>query len=276
MENLTDISTLKRLLAKNSIRPQQSSGQHFLVCEEVVEATILVLNNEIKNITELGAGAGTLTRALLEAGYRVRAIERDTALSNLMKVGIPKKLQDNLVMEKNDLRKVDWGWQEPYQVVGNIPYNLSGLIIRRLTLLGPAPERTILLVQREVGERLTASEGNLSLLGLAVQLWGEATRLLNVPANCFWPVPKVDSQLVLLSPRTSAGVTSEEREKTLALAKQFFQAKRKQMGGRMRVLFDLKTERAEEILRGVGVTPMMRPQEVPIKAWLELVRVVYS
>ncbi|MFH1353851.1 MAG: rRNA adenine dimethyltransferase family protein [bacterium] len=276
-KNLTDISTIKALLAKKGVCPQRSSGQHFLVCEEVVEATLLALSNEVTEITELGAGLGTLTQALLGAGYKVKAVERDAALNDLIWFGIPKNLKGNLDLIRGDLREVNWSWQKAYQLVGNIPYNLSGLIIRRLTLLNPAPDRVVLLVQREVGKRLTASEGSLSLIGVAVQLWGSAESLLNVPASCFWPVPQVDSQLVLLIPRTGAGATSaERREKVLTLARQFFQTKRKQMGGRMRQLLGIKTERAEKMLREANIEPIMRPQEVSIKAWLALSRVVYS
>lgn len=275
-KNLTDVSYLKTLLAKKGVRPRRSAGQHFLVCEEAVEATLLVLSNDVKQVTELGAGVGTLTQALLGAGYKVRAIEREAALGDLIKAGMSEKLRNNLDLVRDDLREADWSWREAYQLVGNIPYNLSGLIIRRLTLLEPAPERAVLLVQQEVGERLTAKVGNLSLVSVAVQLWGRAERLLNVPASCFWPIPKVDSQLVLLCPTTEVNVTSEEREAALAVAKKFFQAKRKQVGGVIRQVFNWPAEEAAGVLQQIGVKPTARPQEVPSEAWLALSRMVYS
>lgn len=274
-KNLTDISHLKALLAEADIVPRHSAGQHFLVCAEVVEATLLALDSSAR-VTELGAGVGTLTGMLLEAGYKVRAIERDAALGNLIKAGIPRRMTDRLELVIDDLRAAAWGRDDNYQLVGNIPYNLSGFIVRRLTQLTPAPERAVLLVQREVGERLTAREGNLSLIGLAVRLWGKAEKLLNVPASCFWPMPKVASQLILLSPAGGAGVKSEEREATLALAKQFFQVKRKQMGGRTRQLFGLPPGAASALLRQAGIEPTQRPQEISASAWLALARVVYS
>ncbi len=274
-KNLTDISYLKALLAKAGIAPRHSAGQHFLVCAEVVEATLLALDGSTR-VTELGAGVGTLTGVLLEAGYKVRAIERDAALGNLIKEGIPRRMTGRLELVIDDLRTAAWGGDDNYQLVGNIPYNLSGFIIRRLTQLNPAPERAVLLVQREVGERLTAPVGNLSLIGLAVQLWGKAETLLNVPASCFWPEPKVDSQLILLIPAGRTSVKVKEREAALALAKQFFQVKRKQVGGRMRQLFGLEAGAAAARLRQVGIEPTQRPQEIPASAWLALSRVVYS
>lgn len=275
-KNLTNTSHLKALLAKAGIVPQHSAGQHFLVCAEVVEATLLALDSSLARVTELGAGVGTLTGMLLEAGYKVRAIERDAALGNLIKAGIPRRMIGRLELVIDDLRTAAWGGSENYQLVGNIPYNLSGFIIRRLTQLNPVPGRAVLLVQREVGERLTAPVGNLSLIGLAVQLWGKAEKLLNVPASCFWPMPKVASQLILLSPAVRTSIKVKEREAALALAKQFFQARRKQVGGRMRQLFGLEPDAAATLLHQVGIKPTQRPQEIPAAAWLALSRVVYS
>lgn len=275
-KNLTDISYLKALLAKAGIAPQHSAGQHFLVCAEVVEATLLALDGSLARVTELGAGVGTLTGVLLEAGYKVRAIERDAALGNLIKAGIPRRMTGRLELVIDDLRTAAWGGDDNYQLVGNIPYNLSGFIIRRLTQLTPAPERAVLLVQREVGERLTAPVGNLSLIGLAVQLWGKAETLLNVPASCFWPEPKVDSQLVLFYPTPEGGISREEREAVLKLAGQFFRARRKQMGGTLRRLFNWEEREVGEVLQQSDIKPSMRPQEIPIEAWLALSRVVYS
>ena len=275
-KNLTNISHLKALLAKAGIVPQHSAGQHFLVCAEVVEATLLALDGSPARVTELGAGVGTLTGVLLEAGYKVRAIERDAALGNLIKKGVPRRMTGQLELVIDDLRTAAWEGDDNYQLVGNIPYNLSGFIIRRLTQLNPAPERAVLLVQREVGERLTAPVGNLSLLALAVQLWGKAETLLNVPASCFWPEPKVDSQLVLFYPTPEGGISREEREAVLKLAGQFFRARRKQMGGTLRRLFNWEEREVGEVLQRSDIKPSMRPQEIPASAWLALSRVVYS
>lgn len=274
-KNLTDKDQVASLLAKAGRKPRRGLGQNFLVCEEVVEATLLALTRQ-RPITELGAGIGTLTRALLEAGYKVRAIERDATLAGLVMSGLPRQLKKNLDLIINDLREVAWGWQSPYQLVGNIPYNLSGLVIRKLTQLTPAPERVVLLVQQEVGERLTARAGDLSLISVAVQMWGSAEKLLNVPASCFWPEPKVNSQLVLLSPKVNVASDSGEREAVLKLAKYFFQAKRKQIGGVMRRVFNMSAAEVENMLQQAGIEWTARPQEIPVKAWLALSRVVYS
>lgn len=278
--NLTDAASVASLLSAAGITPTRSAGQNFLVCEEVVEATLASLRGGYgrqasqNHVTELGAGIGTLTQALAAAGFYVKAIERDEALAAILEKQLPKKLRERVEIVRDDLRNVDWSFDsaqdKAYQLVGNIPYNLSGWIIRRITQLDPAPERVILLVQREVAERLTAVPPNMNMLGLSVQLWGEATALLPVPVSCFWPQPKVDSNLVMLVPDADASAGGRAREDVLAAAKICFQAKRKQLGGVLKRAYGASKEDVEGWLTGVGASPQTRPQELSAAQWQQL------
>lgn len=269
---LTEVSYLKELLAQQNIVLRRESGQHFLVCEDVVEATINALQDGPQNIAELGAGIGTLTVALLKAGFNVRAIEHDRRLINVLMTTAAEK-QGKLEVVAGDLRRELWVWDSPYQLVGNIPYNLSGLIVRKLTQLEVVPERVVLLVQREVGERLMAKIPDMHLLSVAIQLWGRVQLLKRVPRGCFWPPPQVDSELVLLTPH-QAGLPVAEREQVMAVAKHFFRTRRKQMGGGIRRLLNLKEAQALELLTGADIRPEQRPQEITISQWIQLTRLI--
>lgn len=264
--SLTDRDYLQALLRKHNITPSRSAGQSFLICPEPVEAVITALEGGPKTITELGAGPGAMTQDLLAAGFSVRAIEEDKALAAILKKVLGKKYADQLELVRDDLRKAVWEHKTDWALAGNIPYNLSGLILRRLTKLKPAPAQAVLMVQREVGQRLAAEAGNMNLLGLAVQLWGAAHLLLNVPRTCFWPAPQVDSQLVLLVPHDS-GRPVGEREAVVRLARVFFQRKRKQIGGVLRREFNLTSKQIDEILLAVGVLATARPQELSVEQW---------
>ena len=270
LNNLTDIKFLKKLLQKEDIDPKHSMGQNFLICSEVLEATIMALREGPENITELGAGMGTLTQALLASKFNVRAIERDERLAGLLKALTTKKLASRLTVVSGDLRYEEWAWGKPFSVAGNIPYSLSGLIIRRVTQLEPAPQFAVLLVQKEVGERLTIQLPNLHLISVAVQLWGRAEKILNVPADCFYPKPKVDSQLVLMRPRLDNRLSIEARERALKIIKRFFQTKRKQIGGIMQQQFELSKADTGKILRLAGINRKQRPQEVSPDQWIIL------
>ncbi len=266
---LTNSRTLKTLLAREGFRPRRSAGQHFLVCPEVVETNLLALAGAPRQATELGSGVGTLTQALVAAGFAVKAVERDVQLARVLQVVIPRAQRSRLELVIHDLRDVSWEWQVPYCLVGNIPYNLSGFIIRRLVQLDPAPERAVLLVQKEVGERVKTGAPHMSLLGLTVHLWGEVTMLLKVPRSCFWPQPRVDSQLLLVVPHHH--YTVEEREEIIALARRFFQAKRKQIGGTLARILEISPTRVARHLHELGLRPAQRPQELALEQWRALV-----
>lgn len=267
---LTNINYLRGLLKKKRLAPVRSAGQNFLVCEEVVEAILSVLAEGPKRVTELGAGVGTLTQGLLASGYRIKAIERDKRLSQILLSCISAKDKDQLNLLLGDLRDIAWEWDEDYSLVGNIPYNLSGLIIRRITLLKPMPALVVLLVQQEVAQRMIAQPPEMSLVSLAVQLWGSPHEVLQVPANCFWPEPKVSSTLVVLLPHVEGkeeATLISEREEIMAFAKPLFQQKRKQIGGGLRRLNDISEEQIAGLCNGSGVELTARPQELTLKQW---------
>jgi 16S rRNA (adenine1518-N6/adenine1519-N6)-dimethyltransferase len=182
-------------------------------------------------------------------------------------------MHSQLTLIEDDLRSASWEQHEPYQIVGNIPYHLSGLIIRHITQLEPVPRQAILLVQKEVAQRLIATPPNLQLIGLAVQLWGTAQILRTVPANCFWPAPKVDSSLVALKPHVAPQtVTRAEREAVLGYARHFFSQRRKQMGGVLKRWRNLNETGAAALLQQAAIDPQQRPQEVTIPQWISLAR----
>ncbi len=264
---LTDVSVIKEILGSAGVEPKHSAGQNFLICSEVIEATLTAIEGGPQNVTELGSGLGVLTQALAVSGYDVRGIEKDDVFVDLLPKHIPAKLREHVEIIHADLKDVAWEWDTPYYLVGNIPYNLSGYIIRRMTQLDPAPTRVILLVQKEVGQRIVAGVPDMSLLSLAVSLWGKADRILNVPPSCFWPQPTVSSSLILLEPSVDA---APNREEIMTFAKPFFQNKRKQMGGTLRRAYSMEQNRAEELLKSADIAPTARPQEVSPRQWISL------
>lgn len=272
--NITKQSILKTMLSQHGIEPSRSSGQNFLICNQPITKTLEHISNGPRQITELGAGHGPLTLALVKAGYEVRAIERDEKLLDIMNQIIPRKDINNLHVKKDDLKKAEWSWPVPYQLVGNIPYNLSGLILRRITELDPAPSKVIFLMQKEVGERLVARTPNMNMLALSVQLWGTPYRVLDVPADCFWPQPQVQSQLIEISPHHKPLFTKLEQSEILQVAKPLFQTKRKQLAGSMARVFNMERITAENILKQSNIKPSQRPQELSIEQWYKVTRLL--
>lgn len=270
--NLTDVPTIKKLLGEEGAEPSRAWGQNFLISPEVVEASMVALEGAPRRATELGSGLGVFTTQLAAGGFEVKAIEKDRNLTAILRRVLPPKLRSQVTILENDLRDVEWSWDEPYVLVGNIPYNLSGLIFRRLTQLEPAPERAIFLVQKEVGERVRTGEPDMSLLSLAVRLWGRVDKILNVPPHCFWPQPKVSSQLILLAPHADQKLSLQERESILGTAKKIFAGKRKQIGGQISRIFGLPADEVAELLSSLGILLTARPQELSVEGWVALAK----
>lgn len=271
MSPITDKKTLQQLLAAQQHQPQRSAGQNFLICPGPVTATTAALLDNLAQVVELGAGAGALTEALLAAGHQVTAIERDPVLSVLLQKRLLPSYNKQLTVVSDDMRRHSWERPTPYALVGNIPYNLSGYILRRLPGLTPQPEQVVLLVQREVGQRLMAEPPQMSLLSVAVQLWGTPQRLMPVPARCFWPKPKIDSLLVSLTPHRQQ-LPAADYQATVDVARLAFRTKRKQLGGSLRRALTLPEQRITEQLAAAGLSPSQRPEEVSVKQWTTLAK----
>lgn len=266
-DSLTSPDVLKTVLAHHKIQPSKSLGQNFLICEEVIDAVLLGLEGASKNITELGPGLGTLTQGLIAHGYHVRGIEKDDDFVRILPKMLPPKYRGNLTVIHGDLKDIDWQSGEDYSIVGNIPYNLSGLIIRRLTKLQTVPYAAIFLMQQEVVDRILMRDNSMSLLALAVGLWGTAKLLLRVPPSCFIPQPKVHSAVILLRPSLHP-LTVDSHEEILRKAKPFFQAKRKQLGTVLKKHYHKTSEDIAVIKTNTGISAERRPETLSIQEWV--------
>ncbi len=277
---LTDPDVLKSVLAKHGIRTARSLGQNFLICEEVVQSVLVALEGGSNQVTELGPGVGTLTQGLIAHGYHVRAIEKDDEFVNILPGMMPANLRKNLTIIHGDLKDEEWlafvppagdttATNNGYAIVGNIPYNLSGFIIRRLTKLQTPPSKAIFLVQKEVADRILMRDNAMSLLSLSIALWGHAELLLRVPPSCFIPQPSVHSALIMLTPSPNQPPVAV-REKIIATAKPFFQAKRKQIGHTLKTNFAKSQDDVREIEQRINISATARPENLSVSDWAAL------
>lgn len=269
LQPLTNPDVLKSVLASHKVRASKSLGQNFLICEEVIQSALIALEGGPKFITELGPGVGTLTQGLISQGYHVRAIEKDDEFVKILPGMMPAKLRKNLEIIHGDLKEEEWVYDEPWSLVGNVPYNLSGFIIRRLTKIQPPPHSAIFLMQREVADRILMRDNAMSLLSLSVALWGSAQLLLQIPPGCFIPQPKVYSSLIMLTPSPDQ-LPVQKREDILAKAKPFFQAKRKQIGHTLKSAYEKNLEQIQELLQPLNIPHTARPENLSAANWIAL------
>lgn len=251
-------------------RPKRSLGQNFLrdrsVLRRIVAAAGLLPGDEV---LEIGPGTGVLTEALIQSGARVTAIELDDWLLAALAERYAADPRVRLI--RGDALQVDPGglFPGPYKVVANIPYAITGPLLRRLLETDHPASRLVLMVQREVARRMAASPGDLSLLGVSVQYFARVRIVARVPATAFRPRPKVDSAVVLLEPLVHAPAP-HERQVFFEVVRAGFHTRRKQLINGLAHGLALDRQVALDLLTAARIDPTRRAEELSVAEWERL------
>jgi 16S rRNA (adenine1518-N6/adenine1519-N6)-dimethyltransferase len=265
-------------------------GQHFLADRAILDAIVDALRPAPSDVVlEVGAGTGTLTRRLAPRVARVIAVEKDRRLAAelLQSVGgrePDSALPDNVAVVAGDALDLDWhvllaGRPRPGEaaparkIVGNIPYYLTSPLIDK-ALTPPLPAVVVYLVQREVAERLVATPGTRAFgaLTAGVAAVARTERLRTVPPGAFRPAPRVSSALVRFTPLSAPMVDPLALPDYRAFLAALFGQRRKQLGRSVRNLFGVNHARADELLRGAGISPDRRPEMLTPQELVKLFR----
>lgn len=272
----------RTLVTQQHLRAGERLGQHFLVDKLVLSDIVRTAEvDPAVPVLEVGGGFGVLTLALLEQGAQVTSVELDKRLAaglrKLGSVGSALTVCEGDVIKLTDsallaaLRVGAGG----FDIVANLPYEISGAFLRRFLGGSFRPRTMTLLLQREVGERLTAAPGDMSLLGLLAELACSSREVVRlVPPQAFWPAPRVTSCLVRFALRSSA-----EREHTLGglpeaevwrLARIGFAARRKVLKNNLASALPLSAETIAVELAALGLSSTVRAQELNLAHWVHL------
>lgn len=249
---------------------KKSLGQHWLKDREIL-ATIADAG-EIEatdTVLEIGPGLGTLTSELLKRAKKVVAVEIDGDLARKLPGQFPGK---NLEVINQDILEFDLTQlPENYIVVANVPYYITSKIVRHLMTSQNKPSRTVLLIQKEVAERIAAGPGDMSILTVSTQIYAEAELDILVPAEFFTPPPKVDSQVVVLHTRDEPLVQPEDEKAFFRMMKAGFSAKRKKLRSSLSGGLAISKPEAEALLVKAGIDPNARAEDLELTAWAQLV-----
>ena len=251
--------------------PKKSLGQHWLkdpeILADIAEAAELTGDDVV---LEIGPGLGTLTSRLLARANSVTAVEFDADLARKLPGQFPGK---NLEVFNEDILQFDLN-QLPknYKVVANVPYYITSKIVEKLMTAENKPSIAVLLVQKEVAERIAADPGNMSVLSVSVQIFAEAELDIEVPRQFFTPPPKVDSQVVVLRTCNSPLITSEDQRDFFRIVKAGFSAKRKKLRSSLSGGLGINKSVAEELLKNAGISPDARAEDLAIEDWRRLLK----
>jgi len=272
--DLTDPRTVTAVARRVGLRRDTNLGQHFLVDRQVLEAIVDALDPGTESeVLEIGCGLGTLTGALAARARRVVAIDIDPAC--VAGTEITQRANANVTVLQADARVVDppaLGFTKGWLATGNLPYQLTGLVLTRLLEAADPPARAVVLVQREVAARLAAEPGDWSLATVAVRSHAGVERLLDVPPHAFDPPPAVHSSILRLVPATV--MEASMRRQVLALAKPLFQSRRKTLRNGLARALGNDVAAAAAVLAAAGIDPGRRPGTLRLDEWELLARAV--
>lgn len=249
------------------MKNKKSLGQHWLKNRAILDQIAdLAATAGVETCLEIGPGLGTLTSSLLKRFAKVIAIEYDADLARKLPASFPGK---NLQVVNEDILAADLPsltQGAPYVIAGNIPYYITSPIVRKTLELSPSPAKIVLLMQKEVAERIAAEVGNYSLLGLRVQNLATVQLGPVVKAAEFTPPPKVDSQILILIPRTAPQVP----ETVITLAARGFSSPRKKLAGVLAGVANLSKDQWRSLLITNNLNPDSRAQDLTLQDWQNL------
>lgn len=269
-----DVKSVKILLKKYGIRPLKSLGQNFLVNEKVFDQIMKAAelsNNDI--ILEIGPGIGNLTLKLGEKAQKVIAIEKDKKMCEILKKVLENQNIKNIKVINQDALKLDFSQytQKPYKLVANLPYYITSFIIRKFLELKKPPESMILMVQKEVAQRICAKPPKLSLLAVSVQFYAKPKIISYVSKKSFWPRPKVDSAIIKIIP-FKVSWSQKYAEKFFEIVKAGFSHPRKQLINNLSKGLNLEKQRIEKWLLKNKIQPSQRAETLSVEYWQKLTK----
>lgn len=299
-----------KLMKNAGVYASKDRGQNFLLDEHVILEMVKagkVTNDDL--VVEIGPGFGVLTKALADKAKELLAIELDQKLGEYLQktLGGQKAVRiihgDALSAETfhalvqwlgghsnievpSDVKSPDYQktletLDLRYKLIANLPYQITSRILRQFLESFPRPSLMVIMVQKEVAERMMAEPGQMSLLALSVQVYSQVHMVQQVPASSFFPQPKVDSAVIhcdLTKPnRAYWALDLQERAIFWQLAHAGFASKRKQLKNNLQSVFTQKTiVEIADMLKDLDLKETCRAQELSIEQWCALSKVIYS
>lgn len=286
-------SEVKSWCIENGFHPNRTLGQNFLIDRNTIDAIVSAANIKAgDHVLEVGPGMGAITRAMLETGAEVTAVEKDEILAALLRESCCREFS-NFTLYTSDMLDVSLdailscgktdkeacSESLPYfsKFVSNLPYSVGTRILLDICRHPLAPETCMVMVQKEVADRLAAAPGtnDRGQAGVWVQQSYDVTTVKTVKPTCFWPKPEISSTVVRLTRHSRLPLSIKERQIFESITKLAFMHRRKQMAAIFRKSSqfpELAENGAETWLASAGLQPDIRPENITNEQWRDLSR----
>ena len=276
MSSFLSPTKLRELCSQYNLSPSKKYGQNYLISDapirKMIEASDL---KKTDTVVEIGPGFGVLTFALAEKAQKVIAFEIERRLEEYWEE--KQKEYNNIeIVWGNAIRQLTINNSQltgSYKVVANLPYQITSNVLRTLLELPHTPQSITVMVQKEVAERICAKPGDMSLLAVSVQYFGEPRIIAKVGKGNFWPEPKVDSAVLYIK------TSKHQNTKTIFSDQEFFRVvragfanKRKQLWRNLSAGLGLDSSQVKEVLYDVVKNEKVRAEELSVVEWKEVVK----
>ncbi len=270
-----DAAAVRTTLRAAGLRARHGLSQNFLADPDVLEAILAEADPRPgRRILEIGPGLGLLTGGLLEAGALVTAVELDRGLAALLRERFAEpidagalRLVEGDALDQDLVRLLE----PPYDVVANLPYHITSPILHALLGRSPRPHRAVLMVQREVAERIAAPPGKMSYLSVFVQYHARVRIAFGVPPGSFEPEPAVESAVIVVEPYDADDRLDPATEDELwRVVQAAFRERRKMIHNVLARQLPIDAGRVTAALAAANIDPERRPQTLAVGEWLAL------
>ncbi len=268
---LPKIKEISRLF---EIVPSRSKGQNFLINEHIYDEIVKAADlKPTDTVLEIGPGLGFLTAKLAAKVKQVIAVELDDKLAAYLKMATDAQAVNNITIINEDILRANLKpyLSGPYKIVANLPYNITSIFLRHFLTSAAKPELMVLMLQKEVAERIVATPPDMSILAVSVQYYGAPEIIREVKAGNFWPAPEVDSAIIKIVipplPRM-AGAAAEKR--FFQLVKIGFSAKRKMLKNNLAAGLKISPSLVEKSIAASALNPKIRAEDLSLDDWQKL------
>lgn len=266
---LTSIKNIKDLLEKYRAKPSKGMGQNFLVhqltLEKIIEAGQV---NSADTVLEIGPGIGSLTQELAKHAKQVIAVEKDGMMVQILKETL--KDYKNVTVIEGDVLNDDIKLPADYKLIANLPYYITSPVIRKFLEIKNQPEIMVLMVQKEVAQRICAKAGDMSILAVSVQFYATAKSMFTVTKEKFWPSPKIDSAIIKITPNKTEPPVPPELFFTIVKAG--FSHPRKQLANNFSIALKKNKAEVELWLSKNNLQPNQRAETLTVEDWVNLTK----
>lgn len=267
---LTSKKTIKEQLESKGFAPNKRLSQNFLVALGPISRLLQAADLQKEDtVLEIGPGLGVLTKELAKQAKRVLAIEKDRGLAKSLKEELA--LLPNVEIMEGDILKTPILFKD-YKVVANLPFSITGPVLRKFLEGSLKPRLLALLIQKEVAKRICAKPPDMSILALSVQFYADPKIQSYVKSGAFWPRPKVDSAIIRIIPKPLSPEEESLAPAFFIVAKAGFSQPRKQLQNNLSKKLSLSKEAVSQLLGSQNINPAQRAETLSLSDWIELAK----